>query len=506
MEQNPQNFDEINETSPSDDQTNRVRLLSCGQNDGNVSVLFSGDGLEVKADFYPPRGDGTPLSAEYIAAALDRLNVVHGIIWETIHEAVTNCNLNRKILKNLTIARGTPPIKEIAEYFELNPALNLLPQKPSGNARIDYKAFSPFVIVKKGQVLARLRPRREGKDGRDIHGASIPHGIEKPEGVSGGANTKSDEKYIYSEINGQLVKDHTVLNVQNSLVIKGAVDYRTGNIVFPGDVEIDGPVSDGFKIYSGGSVTIKQTFDVTDAAARGNLTVSGGIIGRGRALVKVGGELRTKFIENCKVACRNKITVDTEIINSSVYTMGRIELSEKGKILGGEIYAIQGLCAGSIGKKSGKATRVHCGVDFTVQQEKEKCNYRLRLLAAKLGKLRELIALEDAAGNFLEAKQNEAPGPPPSAAEGQSSPPAKLAKMTELLKRREEEQKKTTARITAILGKINADEHAVVEVQGEIAPGTLIEICQIALFVSEPLKHVRIRLDRGLGKLVSEPL
>jgi hypothetical protein len=46
----------------------------------------------------------------------------------------------------------------------------------------------------------------------------------------------------------------------------------------------------------------------------------------------------------------------------------------------------------------------------------------------------------------------------------------------------------------------------VVEVLGEVAPGTLIEICQIALFVTEPLRHVRIRLDRGLGKLVSEPL
>ena len=41
---------------------------------------------------------------------------------------------------------------------------------------------------------------------------------------------------------------------------------------------------------------------------------------------------------------------------------------------------------------------------------------------------------------------------------------------------------------------------------GEIAAGTLIEICEIALFVVEPLRHVRIRLDAQAGKLVSEPL
>jgi hypothetical protein len=53
---------------------------------------------------------------------------------------------------------------------------------------------------------------------------------------------------------------------------------------------------------------------------------------------------------------------------------------------------------------------------------------------------------------------------------------------------------------------INADEDAAVEVNGEIAAGTLIEICEIALFVAEPLRHVRIKLDARSGKLISEPL
>jgi uncharacterized protein (DUF342 family) len=462
---------------------NRVLLLPGSRNDGNISLIYSEDNLEVKADFYPAGSGGQPLSPDNIATALDHLNIVHGIIWETLQDTAVNCNLNHKILKGVTIARGDPPVEEILEYFAINPLLDQPSIEPKGNARVDYKNFSPFVIVKKGQALARLHPRKEGRDGRDIHGTVIPHKTLRPEGVSGGINTKTDEKFIYSEINGQLLRNGGVLNVDTNLVVKGGVDYRTGNIIFPGDVEIDGPVSDGFKIYSGGSVTIKQTFDVTDAITKGDLIVLGGIIGRGRALVKTGGELKTKFIENCKVACRKAIFVNAEIINSSVYSMDRLDMSEKGKIVGSEVYAIRGLSAGHIGKKSSKAAQIHCGIDFTAQQEKEKYNYRLRVLAAKLGKLRELMAGEQAAGSS-----------------------EKLAKMEELLKRLEDEQKKTTAHLTALLGKINADENALVEVQGEIAPGTLIEICQVALFVSEPLKHVRIRLDRGVGKLVSEPL
>jgi uncharacterized protein (DUF342 family) len=469
----------------------KTMLLPGGQNDGNVAIRFTEDNLEVWGDFYPPAGNGPPLEANAVAGALARLNVVHGVLWENIQEAAGDCNLNRKIIKDVILARGNPPVKEVLGYFEINPNLKSPPKEPKGNARIDYRTFSPFVIVKKGQILARQRPRKEGQDGQDIYGNVIAHGTTKPEGVSGGEHTKSDEKFIYADINGQFIEERGLLRVQESLEIKGAVDYHTGHIVFPGDISIEGPVSDGFKIYSGGSLTIKQTFDVTEAITKTDLIVAGGVIGRGRALVKVGGVLKTKFIENCKVASRKTISVDVDIVNCSIYTMEKIEMGEKGTILGGEIYAVQGIRTGNIGKKSGKATHIHCGVDFTALQEKEKLNYSLRIIGAKLAKLRELKEAEEAL---------------PQGPAGEAGNSEKKAKIEEALKHLEDEQNKVTAVITAVLGRLNTFDSAVVEVTGEIAPGTLIEICQIALFVTDPLHRVRIRLDRGLGKLVSEPL
>ncbi|MDR1389378.1 MAG: FapA family protein [Treponema sp.] len=485
------------ETGPREhagEQNERVLLLAGNRNDGNVSVLFLPGKLEARADFYPSMKDGKPLDSEYVVNALSRLNVVE-VLTDNIKEAVNNCNHNRHIVRDVVIARGHPPVNEIAEYFQLNPNLHYEPgsdlkvnprqaARTDGTDSVDFKAYSPFTIVKKGQALAKLKSRREGRDGVDIHGAPIPHSVVKPPSVSGGSNTRSDGVFIYSEINGQLIETDGVLAVSDSLVIKGAVDYRTGHIEFPGNVEIEGPVSDGFKIYSGGSVSIKQTFDVTDVITKTDLSVTGGIIGRGRALVKVGGVLRTKFIENCKVACRGDIFVDSGILNSSVYTMEKIEMGEKGAIIGGEIYSVKGIKTGSIGKKEGRATHIHCGVDFTAQQEKERCNNALRLIAGKLGKLKELMEAETA----------------------QENSEARLAKMTELQKRLENEQKTLSAALSGILVRINAFDEAVVEVLGEIAEGTLIEICQIALFVTTPLKHVRIHLDRAQGKLAADPL
>jgi hypothetical protein len=173
--------------------------------------------------------------------------------------------------------------------------------------------------------------------------------------------------------------------------------------------------------------------------------------------------------------------VDTEIINSNVFTLESLQMGDKGQILGGEIWAVKGIRTAAIGRKAGKATRIHCGVDFTADQEKEKNNNLLRILGAKLARLRELMA--DPA---LGAEQK--------------------AKMEELLRRLEEEQHKASTKIADLMGRINADESATVEVSGEIAEGTLIEICQVAFFVTDPIKKVRIRLDRAVGKLVTEGL
>jgi uncharacterized protein (DUF342 family) len=459
-------------------------ILPQNKNDGSIAITFGENDLEARADFTPPLGSGTPLSPGYVESVLEQLNIIYGVRREAIEEACLECNLKHKPLRGVCVARGDPPENEVGEYFELNPRLRETGAPAGKNGRIDYRAYSPFIIVKKDQPLAALRKRRPGKDGRDVHGAFLSHGILNPAGVTGGENTRTENGLIIAGIHGQMLEKAGVLSVHETLVVKGAVGYTTGNIVFPGDVIIEGPVSDGFKIYSGGSVTIKQTFDATDVIAKTDLAVAGGIIGRGRALVKAGGALRAKFIENCRVACRKSITVENEIVSSSVFTMESLEMGEKGIIVGGEIYAIHGIRAAAVGRKGAKYARLHCGIDFTAQQEMEKNNNALRILSAKLGKLRE----------FMAAPVN------------QNTPPEKRAGMEELLRRLEEEQQKITARVTELMGLINVDREAPVEIRGEIQEGTLIEICGTALLVNEPLRNVRIRLDAPQGQLAAEPL
>jgi hypothetical protein len=114
-------------------------------------------------------------------------------------------------------------------------------------------------------------------------------------------------------------------------------------------------------------------------------------------------------------------------------------------------------------------------------QEKEKFSSRLRVISVKLTKLRELMKEED----INREKQ---------------------AKMEELLQRLISEEKKTSLKISELMKDINADDNATVEVLGEIAPGTMIEICQVAMFIDKSMRNVRIRLDKNSRMLVSETL
>ncbi|MDR3336644.1 MAG: FapA family protein [Treponema sp.] len=451
---------------------------------GFFNLSFNANDLELWGDISPPAAASDLITDLYISNMLDRLNVIYGVKWDAIMEAINTVNLERKTVKYIPMAKGDPPVNSEAEYYELNPKLATSPTPATEDGQIDYKDYTPFVIVKEGQILARKRPRIPGREGRNVHGNEIPYRISVIKGYAGGENTRTDENYIYAEIHGQLVESKKVLSVQNTLVIRGGVDYHTGNIKFPGDVIIDGQVSDGFKIYSGGSVTIKQTFDVTESVIKKDLTVGGGIIGRGRAIVKVGGVVKTRFINNCRLAGRDNVYVTKEILRSNVYAMGAVDLGEKGIILGSSVYTIHGVRAKNIGTKFGKLSRIHCGSDFTIKQDKEKSTQRLKLIVSRLNDYRY-------AYDNMEDTQD-----------GQ----VQRGKLKELMTRLEKEQSKASLHISELLDRINADENAVIQISGDISPGTFLEICQVSLEVTEPLHKVRIMLDNFLKKLVVQKL
>jgi uncharacterized protein (DUF342 family) len=458
----------------------RLTVPVSGEKDGYLTVTFLNNDMEARADFIPPYGKGVPIASEYIKTLLSRLNITHGIRYQEIEKVALAVNLSKRAQTDILIAEGTPPVSACPECFVKNKHLeNTRPAAGEGE-QTDYREFSPFIIVKKGQILAEKVPEVRGRPGKNVHGEDVPFETLSPPSLTPGENTYADDKYIYASIDGQLqpVKGNGVISVSNKLVIQGDVNYRTGNINFPGDVEINGSVADGFKIYVGGNLLVKQTFNATDVIVKGSLEVRGGIIGRGQATVKAGGEIKAKFVENCNIAARGDITIVMEILNANIYTMGALNVGDRGFIMGVEIYAVRGMRCAKIGRTAGKACKIHVGVDFTVQREIDKNIEVQRQLTAKLDKLKALI----------------------SASEDITGP--RYKKMMELRNKLDDETRRISGIIDHLQTKVVVNEKATVTVFGEISQGTLVEICQVALFIDKPLHRVTLKLDKAQGKIV----
>ncbi len=445
--------------------------------DAYAEVVIADDCMSVIAQLHPPAETGKPLGSETLAELLARLGVSHGVLWDEIGEALMRCNLERIPVRNLVIARGSLPVDEVPAHAELEPRFRKSgPLTPTDASRVDYKQLSSLTVVKKGETLARVFAKVEGQPGIDVRGRETPFARRSVESFVPGKNASLVDDRIEASVDGLLAVNGQRLDIEEILIVKGDVDYHTGHIVFPGDVVLEGRVGDGFKVWSGGSIVCKSTLDAFDVNAKKNLLCAQGVIGRRQGHIRVGGEFRARFVQNCKLAARGDVLVATAIVGSRVYSLGKVDLGDKGVVMGGEVFAVHGLRTGRIGNEAHQRTVIHVGTDFTVQQQLDQANERLRALSLKARKAAEAAA------------QRPSPG----------------------LARLREELDKAMVELSSMIGRLllalDADEDALVEAYGDIFPGVVIEICRIRIEIDEPLKSCRFRLDKAAGRIVTERL
>lgn len=450
---------------------------------GLIDITVAPDAMSASATFAPPADPDKVLIIDSVLSLIDRLNIRTGIDDKAVSDALFQCNLNRKVQRGVVVARGQTAVPGIAQHYEIEK--RYLPAKHEVSldvARIDPRNQSNLIVAKKGEKLADFIPEVQGKPGWDIRGKEIPPGRRSTLEIQPGENIETRPDGLYSGVDGLLTyigdfdSGHVTLRMDNVLIIKGDVDYHTGHIVFPGDVVIEGRISDGFKVWAGGSIECKDTVDAFDINAKKNLVCSQGIIGRGKSEVRVGGELRAKFIQNCKLAVRGNVTLTTAMVSTRLYSLGTVDAGDQGVIMGGEVYAAHGVRCGRLGNESHQRTLIHVGTDFSVQQRLEKCNERMRLLSLDSRRLVQSI---------------------------KANPSEELYAQ----KRKVEEAIVTlSGMIGQLLFALDCDENASVEVKGDILPGTIIEICRLSLVIDRPLHCCRFFMDKTIGRINSERL
>jgi uncharacterized protein (DUF342 family) len=441
---------------------------------GYVDIRITKDDMIAKADFYPPTQSGMLIDEDVMREQLESMGIVHGIDWDGIKSKIDQCNNELNPITNVVIARGERPMDEVPQHLVIEDYLLNQKQKVGeDNQAIDYKKLTSYTLVKKGETLARIVPLKEGKEGKTVKGELIPYKRTKVVPIKNGLNTQIESDAIVATCDGRFELWNNMILVKEVFEVFGNVDYRTGNISFPGDIIIHGRVNDGFKVESGGTIYCKEALDASEVVGGKDLVVNRGIIGRNKGRVKVVGVIGTKYIENCYVEAQDSIYVETGILHSMIHTQNMLEMGQKSIIAGGKIYALNGVKAYHIGTKMGVKTEISCGIDYSVQQKIEWIKDKTVALALKLGEIEKALKRK-------------------------TSEQEKLITVRDKIKNT---IRKLNGAAKSLIFQLDKSESAEIIAKGVVYPGVYIEICHVSYIVPHEMENVRFWLDKEKGKI-----
>ncbi len=245
---------------------------------------------------YPPK-----YSAQELKAELSKANILYGILEENILKCI-----HQEQVKDILIAKGDAPTDGIDDIltikFEVDNDIKKLNEDSKG--RVDFKSIGAVNSVLEGETIAVLTKGKDGKPGKDVTGNPIkikPRKVIKLK-ASEGCNL-IDETTIISTIAGKPSMKNNAFFVYKVHEVPQDVDLKTGNIAFLGDITVKGNVKEGMKVYSGNSITILQNVDRADIKGKGEIIISGNVIGSN---VVGGGEdtEKLKEVENLELTVK----------------------------------------------------------------------------------------------------------------------------------------------------------------------------------------------------------
>ncbi len=270
--------------------------------DASWELRVSDDRLHAWLDTYSSIGDGNPLNAAEIVAALEETGL-RSLDREKVRTIVERCNNGGEVTdSDALVASGTPPVDPAEGKIEfLVPFEKVKLVDETDDRAIDWKNIWRIPIVHAGDMIAKVRPPRDGIEGVDIYGQPLPSRRPAPFRVKFGEGVVVSEEAGLTEVLtardvGQPVFRGGELDVLPVLVIPGDVDLLSGDIDFIGSVVVRGSVTEGFSVRAGRDVSVTGSVYNARIEAAGSCIVEGGIVGE-HCEIRAGEDIRAGFVE-----------------------------------------------------------------------------------------------------------------------------------------------------------------------------------------------------------------
>ncbi|MBN2652024.1 MAG: DUF342 domain-containing protein [Spirochaetales bacterium] len=230
-----------------------------------------------------------------------------------------------------------------------------------------------FIELEQDQLILTLKKHKEGVNGVDLYGNDIVAGSPNIVNLRINENIIDEEsdtevKY-FAKIAGALFFNNNGLTLEPELIIKGSLDHHFGDIEFSRKIIIKGEIEEGISVKGGDEIEVEGIVsNNVKITCNKNLFAKHGITGH-ETIIKVNGNLITKFIQESNIKAGGSVEVEEFIYEAKIFAGGNIRVKgehlkadNKGCVIGGEIAAFHNVDIHSVGTTM-NMTHILCGVD-----------------------------------------------------------------------------------------------------------------------------------------------
>ncbi|MDO4188790.1 MAG: FapA family protein [Lachnospiraceae bacterium] len=353
-------------------------------------LALTKDKMMAVARFYMPSTSGKQITKEEIINDIKH----KGIVVEPYEAMIDKFLAERQYCFNYVVAKGVPPVEgkhaSIEYFFNTNPNT-----KPALNedGSVDFFNLNTISKCSKGDILATLTPEDRGTKGMRVTGEPIlPRDVKTLKlKYANNISLSEDGLSLIADCNGHvsLVDDKVFVSDVYEVV---DVDTSTGNIDYIGNILIKGNVKTGFKVKAQGNIEIRGVVEGAEVEATGNVTIAKGFNGMSRGIIKAGGSVVARFIQNGTVDAGARVTAEA-IMHSDITTASDVEVTgKKGFIVGGNVKAQGCVIAKTIGSEMGGDTNIEVGVDPVLKNRAKELEGQIKDCKEKMEKVVPVLA------------------------------------------------------------------------------------------------------------------
>ena len=225
---------------------------------------------------YPPI-----ITKEELISLFKKENITYGILDNVISEII-----NKREINKIIFAKGKKPIAPIEDKIKIFFASNRRLSEVENEEKIDYRNFNTITSVKDNEILAEIIKGENGVDGIDVFSQIIKAKQKRKIVFTAGSGARIRDNIVTSTMGGKPNFKNNTIWVEPIYILNKDVTIETGNIKFPANVEINGKITEGMKVYSGGSLVIKGGVFSSDIEAKNSTIIKGNIV---NSNIKIGG-------------------------------------------------------------------------------------------------------------------------------------------------------------------------------------------------------------------------